>query len=311
MFDGKFIATLFAIAVSIFAICNFNTKKITSHEGFGFGNLQSTTWRKERVCARNQKEADKGHFYIDHNYHHNNHNNHNNVDHNDDQQGHDQHHGYRTQPNYQANTTALFSNVNHGAHVRHSHGKQDGADVRYSHEKEDRASSCDPLTFGGMAREDFTKESFDRGEVVESNDSSKSHYDPSYQDALSMVPIGDMTTLNSLGEHHHTICYDRYIHSTKKSRKQSHGCPLRGDLAIIPLRHGGSCWMIPSSSVLDLRQGALSVMGGVQNATTQSVAHLVNNQTGQTTHSGVNMDGQINYLDNTIFGSAAQVTGFV
>ena len=62
MFDGKFIATLFAIAVSIFAICNFNTKKITSHEGFGFGNLPSTTHRIERVCAHNKQEADKGNF---------------------------------------------------------------------------------------------------------------------------------------------------------------------------------------------------------------------------------------------------------
>ena len=308
MFDGKFIATLFAIAVSILAICNFNTKKITSHEGFGFGNLPSTTWRKERVCARNQNEADKGHFYIDN--HNNRHINHHND--NDDQQDDDHHHGYRTQPNYQANTTALFSNVNHGAHVRHSHGngKQDEAHVRYSHEKKDRASSCDPLTFGGMAREDFTKESFHTGEIVESNDASKKYHEP-YPDALSMVPIGDMTTLNSLGEHHHTICYDRYIHSTKKSRKQSHGCPLRGDLPIIPLRHGGSCWMIPSSSVLDLRPGALSAMGGVANGTTLATAHLVNTQTGHTTHSGVNMDGEINYLNNTIFGSAAQVTGFI
>lgn len=299
MFDGKFIATLFAIAVSIFAICNFNTKKIT--EGFGFGNLQATTWRKERVCARNQKEADKGHFYIDH---HNQHDNH----HNDDQQGHDHHHGYRTQPNYQANTTELFSNVNHGAHVRHSHGKQDGAHVRYSHEKEDRASSCDPLTFGGMAREDFTKESFDT--VVESNDGSKQYYEPSYQDALSMVPIGDMTTLNSLGEHHHTICYDRYIHSTKKSRKQSHGCPLRGDLAIIPHRHGGACWMLPSASVLDLRHGALSAMGGIGNGTTNSLAHMANIETGQTTYSGVNMEDEINSFTNNKMG-AVQVTGFV
>jgi len=34
MFDGKFIATIFAIVISVFAICNFNTKKITSVEGF-------------------------------------------------------------------------------------------------------------------------------------------------------------------------------------------------------------------------------------------------------------------------------------
>ena len=34
MFDGKFIATIFAIVISVFAICNLNTKKINSIEGF-------------------------------------------------------------------------------------------------------------------------------------------------------------------------------------------------------------------------------------------------------------------------------------
>ena len=188
MFDGKFIATLFAIAVSIFAICNFNTKKITSHEGFGFNNL---TYRKERVCATSKEAAERGEFHsASPNYQS----------------------GYQTVPNYQANISPRFSNVNHGAHIRYNTPSQ-----------EHLASSCDPLTFGGMAREDFTtgsKESFDADKFVESSGKYNEYSGQSeeYPEVSSMVPVGDMTSLNALGENTQTVCYDRYIYANKKSK---------------------------------------------------------------------------------------------
>ena len=51
MFDSKFIATLFAVAISVIAICNINTNKITSSEGFGFGGLPSTTTKIQKCVA--------------------------------------------------------------------------------------------------------------------------------------------------------------------------------------------------------------------------------------------------------------------
>jgi len=61
MFDSKFIATLFAVAISVIAICNINTNKITSNEGFGFGaNMPSTTTRTDKCVADSWDEYLKG-----------------------------------------------------------------------------------------------------------------------------------------------------------------------------------------------------------------------------------------------------------
>ena len=54
MFDGKFIATLVALAIAVFAICNYNTNnKITSREDF-LGTLPSVKARVARgVVGKN------------------------------------------------------------------------------------------------------------------------------------------------------------------------------------------------------------------------------------------------------------------
>jgi len=63
MFDSKFIATLFAVAISVIAICNINTNRITSNEGFGFGGLPSTETRKEYFAANSMQDYFDGKTY--------------------------------------------------------------------------------------------------------------------------------------------------------------------------------------------------------------------------------------------------------
>jgi len=271
MFDGKFIATLFAIAVSIFAICNFNTKKITSHEGFGFGNLPTTTWTKEKVCACSQEAASKGDFYT-------------------------------VPPNYQMNISPRFSNVNYGANIRYDMPRQ-------NHQ------ACDPLTFGNMASENFTtgsKESFHSGKRMEGNYAAEKYNKLSgqseYLEASHMVPIGDMTTLNALGEHtHHSICYERFIHSNRKSHKKGKGCPIRGDLAISPVNTG---WFsVSANPSTDLQQGALQVIGGNGNESSLLLADLINSTSGQNAIAGVNMSSSRNMLTGD-YMNTVQVNAF-
>lgn len=278
MFDGKFIATLFAIAVSIFAICNFNTKKITSHEGFGFGNLPSTTYRKERVCATSKEAAERGEFYSDSSC-----------------QEHEKG-GYQTVPNYQANISPRFSNVNHGAHIRYNTPSQ-----------EYLASSCDPLTFGGMAREDFSKESFHTGEFVESSGKYNEYSGQSeeYPEVSSMVPIGDMRTLNALGENVQTVCYERFVHSNRR-RKNGGGCLIRGDLPVPPVK---GQWFTVSADTAQLEQGALAVIGGRVNATSLALAELINSESGNTAISGIDTSSFKNLYTGQNM-STVQVTGF-
>ena len=288
MFDGKFIATLFAIAVSIFAICNFNTKKITSHEGFGFNNL---TYRKERVCACGKEAAERGDFYSNTNCHDGEHC----QDHKHHERG-----GYHTVPNYQANISPRFSNVNHGAHIRYNTPSQ-----------EYLASSCDPLTFGGMAREDFTtgsKESFDADKFVESSGKYNEYSGQSeeYPEVSSMVPVGDMRSHNALGEDTQAICYDRYIYANKKSKLRSLGCMIRGDLPIQPIE---SNWFKSSYNVSDLNEGSIAVIAGIGNSSGLALADLINYTTGQTAIAGVDMSTHKNNF-TTQNTSTVQVTAF-
>jgi hypothetical protein len=60
MFDSKFIATLFAVAISVIAICNINTNKITSNEGYAFGGMPSTTTRIQKCVANSWDDYHKG-----------------------------------------------------------------------------------------------------------------------------------------------------------------------------------------------------------------------------------------------------------
>jgi hypothetical protein len=288
MFDGKFIATLFAIAVSIFAICNFNTKKIISNEGFGFNNL---TYRKERVCACGKEEVERGEFYSNTNCH---------DGENCNENKHHERGGYQTVPNYQANISPRFSNVNHGAQIRYNRPNE-----------EYLASSCDPLTFGGMAREDFTnasKESFDSDKFVESSGKYNeiSGQSDEYPDVLSMVPVGDMRSHNALGQDTQAICYDRYIYANKKSNLRRYGCPIRGDVAIAPPVGN---WFTVSASVLDLNQGAIAAIAGPGNGSGLALADMVNTYSGQTAIAGVDMSKHKNNF-TTQNMSTVQVTGF-
>ena len=63
MFDSKFIATLFAVAISVIAICNINTNRITSNEGFGFGGLPSTERRIDYIAANSMEDYYDGKTY--------------------------------------------------------------------------------------------------------------------------------------------------------------------------------------------------------------------------------------------------------
>ena len=109
----------------------------------------------------------------------------------------------------------------------------------------------------------------------------------------SALPVGDMTTLNSLGEEDQPIIYDRFIVANRNSFLRSQGDPIRGDLAPVPDQSG---WFSVSVQPnIDLQQGAMNVMGGVNNETSQQLADLIYTTSGksQTTIGGVNMMGQL------------------
>jgi len=109
----------------------------------------------------------------------------------------------------------------------------------------------------------------------------------------SSLPVGDMTTLNSLGEEDQPIIYDRYMFANRNSRLRSQGDKIRGDLAIVPNNNG---WFNPSVQPnIDLEQGAMNVLGGINNESAQELADLIYTTSGdsKTTIGGVNMKNSL------------------
>jgi hypothetical protein len=117
--------------------------------------------------------------------------------------------------------------------------------------------------------------------------------------------------INEDGQLSQPIIYDRFIFANKNSRQRGAGDPIRGDLPIVPV--SGS-WFIPSqanSPGLNLQQGAMNVMGGVNNETSNALANLIWNSSGgsETTIGGVDMANTL--MTHQVYGAASAAQGDV
>jgi hypothetical protein len=111
------------------------------------------------------------------------------------------------------------------------------------------------------------------------------------------------------GEMVQPIVYDRFIYANRNSRLRGQGDPIRGDLPITPMTGN---WMIPRDSFNPnqvLQQGAINVMAGVNNETSNSLANLIYNTSGgtETTIGGVDMT-QMN-MSHQVYGAASAAQG--
>lgn len=88
------------------------------------------------------------------------------------------------------------------------------------------------------------------------------------------------------------VTYDRFMFSNKRSRLREHGDPIRGDLPIIP---HNSDWFRPSVQPhIDLKEGAMQVMGGFDNETNNQLSLLMSASAGNAlqTFGGMNFSGE-------------------
>lgn len=280
MFDGKFIATLVALVVAVLAICNYNTNKITSREEFGM--LPSRVWKVDGALADSREAAAKGDFYSVPGY-------------------------------YQSMMSPRFLNADLGANIRYN-----------TPSLENMAVPAQPLDFGLMVNKGYNRENFTTNATTEGygcgncsasvgcraggapidmhaapplmaadfasgnyNELTQQSRDNLYPETSDMIPVGDMTTLNAEGETIQPIVYERFIYANRNSRLRSLGDPIRGDLAIVPCK---ADWFRPSvHPVIDLQEGAMNVMGGVSNETTQELATLIAATSGDRIIAGVDL----------------------
>ena len=278
MLKAKFLCTLVALGVAIIAICNFNSENISE----GLGMLPSMTSRLVKVGARSQAAAQKGDFYS-------------------------------IPGTYQASLNPRFSNTSYGANIRYNM-------PAYSHQ----AAPCNPLTFGQMAKENYTREDYSgcgscgsgcSAPVCEKGGSSKvpmqsppvmhgDYADGNYNEMVDkameqsqypqvsdQMPVQTMNSVNALGEEMpQPIVYDRLMFANRNSTLRSQGDWIRGDLPIVPCNTGW--FQVSVNPNIDLNQGAMNVLCGLDNGTAQQMAALLNDTVGDTTIGGVNLTPQ-------------------
>jgi hypothetical protein len=291
MLDNKFLVILISLVLAVFALCNMNLNKSPDvYEGLGM--LPSFVTKVDVTAAASRSAANKGAFFS-------------------------------VPGTYQAMLSPRFSNI------------QYGADIRYNMPSyANQAVPHDALSFGDMAKANYSRENFDSSEGVPScykggvpkefhtgapltpagyadgnyNEVLDAAYsDSSAPEITSMIPVGDMTTINALGETVMPIVYDRYIYANRSNWLRSRGDKIRGDLPIVPCGDG---WFRPSVQPnIDLEQGALAVLGGQFNEQGNSLADLVYATSGnsQTAISGINMVNQSNQFTGTTLAGQRDV----
>lgn len=293
MFDSKFIITLIALVLAVMAISNLKSETIDSKENFGFGSNPSGTWKKERMMAASPEAATQNQFFS-------------------------------VPGNYQAILSPrMSSGIDYGANIRYNmpsyenqavpcepltfgnmakenympmthtpHGK-----YRMQHVKEGFTENygCGGGCGAVGCQKGGAPMDFHGGAPLMSADYAAGNYNDiiqkpstnSYPEAIDMIPVGNMTTVNQYGETIQPIIYDRLIYANRNSRLRSQGDPIRGDLPIVPC---SAEWFRPSVQPnIDLQTGAMSVLGGVDNETTRQMAQLIQATSGDTTVAGVNM----------------------
>jgi hypothetical protein len=150
----------------------------------------------------------------------------------------------------------------------------------------------------------FTSPDYAAGDY---NDVRNTAYSSGFHASDTGIPVGDMTTVDPLGNQEQSIVYDRLIVANRNSNLRAQGDKIRGDLAIAPLATG---WFRPSvSPVVDLEPGAMNVIGGSHNETSNQLSQLLYKSSGNsiTTFGGVNMSNQLSQTNTAGYGDVNTV----
>lgn len=233
-------------------------------------------------------------------------------------------------PQFQGLLSPRFGNYDAGANIRYN-----PADYK------NQAVPCNPMTFGNMVKENYGKETYGKenftggcgtvgcggacgggcspscgkgGQPVDYMGGRKptppgyaagnfnQETDKLYSqgaEATDMLPVGTMTTVDAEGNVEQPVVYQQFVFANKRSRLRGLADYVRGDLPIKPLT---GPWFVPAVNAnLDLNAGAMNVLGGVTNATNQSLALLINDASGggDTTLGGVNLAEASNNVSMT------------
>jgi hypothetical protein len=192
---------------------------------------------------------------------------------------------YTVPPNMQSTLAPRFSNVDMGSNIRYNlpdneylaapanaltYGPSNMVNLPKA-----GLPSCNQGQMGGCSKENYEDE---RYEPI----SQAARVPAAQQKAQALADMGMIKARNQPNMSVDTECgpasvtvYDRLVFANQKSRLYGQGDPIRGDIGcIVPIK---DAWFRPSVRPnIDLRAGALSIMGGLDNETPRELRALQN-----------------------------------
>lgn len=214
-------------------------------------------------------------------------------------------HNFFSTSNFQSQLSPRFSNVNYGANIRSEFPNPEMLGVPIN------PISGQPGYLGGTYKEGFNGISTFSGQ---DGYTGPSYAAPMYREGgFSELPSDQTEVFFSQdGTVKQPIVYDRYMYANRNSRLRGQGDPIRGDLPIAPMTGN---WFVPSATFegpnVVLQQGAMNVLGGVNNETSTQLSKLIYESSGKTntTIGGVDLS---NYnMSNSFYGTTAVGSGDV
>ena len=214
---------------------------------------------------------------------------------------------YTVPQNFQANLAPRMFSGDYGANITYNLPSKEHLAVPenplgYANKviKENYPDNCaaggESLSYKGGAplmATDYSEGNYQevRGGLYSGNEGSAGNIKVASHAAL---PLGDMTVIDpTTGNPENVIIADRLMFANiKPSKSQGLGDLIRGDLPIAPISNSG--WFVPSQATQPaqyLQQGAMNVMGGIDNTTSQQMANLIHSASGnvKTTIGGSNL----------------------
>jgi len=146
----------------------------------------------------------------------------------------------------------------------------DNENIKYNYECEKQASPQDLIAFSNMVNNNYNIQgncSSGCDSVVPEKTKLSNEIDKTISEtAEDLAGIGDMNSLNNV----QNVVYERNIFAIKKNRLRGNADLIRGDLHIVP--DNTSSWFNVHGKINDLHSGAMNVMGGVCNETSNSLS---------------------------------------
>lgn len=254
MMSTKIVLTVIGMVIVGMIVYRYALQSGYTKESFWM--LPQQTYRVERVMAPNKAAAERGEFHS-------------------------------VPANYQSLLSPRFSNTDMSANIRKElpHPSNLASPDAYGTQPYRKR-----VAFSDMTRDNDDSNSQEEDYHPAKDNDTRPEQDNQYPEASDMMPVGDMTEVNEVGEDSQPVIYDRYIYSNRNSRLRSQGDPIRGDLPIVPC---GGDWFRPSARPnVDLQQGAMNVLAGEDNDTTKALSQLINASSGggQTAIAGSNVN---------------------